>query len=376
MAIPRAKKKKVIRSRTRTGVAAAPTDKGYGATKYYFHNEVDKKDYSSCVKTYVKGNYKKDDAKAIEANPEYKFTMYSHYACIAFWLNSGLEKTEEVVYWEESLKKHLDVLLEKGRGILTEKLLASKDSDKIISLTPQQRLANKISNTIMQDLMDLEDLWMNGEDGDIDLYSLFKKHGLAGSSVAPVRDIIEGWLLDYEDAYLKRCDQAVEGYSHLTKTKLKKRVNLCKEMLSDLDRIKSAARATRAVKVKQPRAADKQISKMKYKKEDPEFKLVSIPPVKIIGSVRLYAFNTKTRTLQEYVTESPKGFEVKGTTILNFDKVSSRSIKLRKPDEVLPIILTKSSTQIRKEWDKLKTKVKIPNGRINSDTILLRVMDK
>lgn len=376
MAIPRAKKKKVIRSRTRSGVAATPTDKGYGTAKYYFHNEVDKKDYSSCIKTYIKGNYDRGDVKAIESNPEYKFTMYSHYACIAFWLNSGLEKTEEVVYWEASLKKHLGELLEKGRDILTEKLLAAKDSDKVISLTPQQRLANKIGNTIMQDLMDLEDSWIEGEDGDIDLYSLFKKHGLAGSSVSPVRSIVENWLLDYEDAYLKRCDQAVEGYSHLTKTKLKKRVNLCKEMLNDLDRIKSAARANRAVKAKQPRAADKQISRIKYKKEDSDFKLVSIPPVKIIGSIRLYAFNTKTRTLHEYVTESPNGFEVKGTTIQNFDKVSSRSVKLRKPDEVLPIILNKSSTQIRKEWDKLKTKVYIPNGRINNDTILLRVMDK
>lgn len=376
MAIPKGKKRKVVRSRSKIGIGAAPIDKGYATTKYYFHIEIDKKDYSTCIKTYVKNNYSKADAKSIEANPEYKFTMFSHYACIAFWLNSGLEKTEEVVYWEASLNKYLNALLVSGRELSNEKLFASKDSDKVVSLSPHQRLANKISETIMQDLLDLEDSWIDGENGSIDLYSLFNKHGLAGSAVAPVRDIVKGWLLDYEDAYLKRCDQAVEGYSHLTKSQLKKRVDLCNEMLGDLDRIKSAARANHAVRAKKPRAADKQISKIRFKKEDTDFKLVSIPPVKIIGSIRLFTFNTKYKVLTEYVTENPKGFEVKGTTLQNFDKVNSRSTKLRKPDMFLPIALTKTIKQIDKEWDKLTTKTTVPNGRINSDTILLRVMDK
>ena len=103
---------------------------------------------------------------------------------------------------------------------------------------------------------------------------------------------------------------------------------------------------------------------------------MSIPPVKIIGSIRLFTFNTKYKVLTEYVTENPKGFEVKGTTLQNFDKVNSRSTKLRKPDMFLPIALTKTIKQIDKEWDKLTTKTTVPNGRINSDTILLRVMDK
>ena len=126
----------------------------------------------------------------------------------------------------------------------------------------------------MQDLLDLEDCWMNGESPSIDLYALFKKHGLAGSSVAPVRSLVSGWLLHYSDAYHKRCEQAVEGYSHLTPKQLKYRVELCDQMLSDLEAIASAARANRAVRSKKPRPADKQVSKVKYKKEDTEFKLV------------------------------------------------------------------------------------------------------
>ena len=376
MAILKSKKKKVVRSRARSGIGAAPTDKGYGATKYYFHNEVDKKECASSIKSYVKNNFTKVDAKAIEANPEYKFTMYSHYGCIAYWLNYGLPVTDEVTYWETSLKKWLGELLESGRVIMAEKTAVVEKATNVIILSPHQRLANKISNTIMQDLLDLEDCWMNGESPSIDLYALFKKHGLAGSSVSPVRSLVSSWLLDYEDALLKRCEQAVEGYSHLTPKQLKNRVEVCEQMLSDLDAIASAARANRAVRSKKPRPADKQVSKVKYKKEDTEFKLVSIPPSKIIGSMRLFLFNTKYKSLTEYVTENAKGFEVKGTTLQNFDPVNSRSTRLRKPHDVLPVVLSKSYTQIKKEFEKLTTKITVPNGRINSETIILRVMDK
>lgn len=376
MAIPKGRKKKVVRRRAKTGVGAAPLDKGFDAVKYYFHNEVDKKEFASCIKTYVKNNFNKNDSKAILCNPEYKFTMHSHYACISFWLNSGLEKCDRVSYWEESLNKFLGTLVESGRELEMERLIAKKDSDKVVSLSPQQRLANKISNTIMQDLLEFEDSWIEGESPSIDLYSLFKKHGLSGSSVSPVRDIVEGWLSDYEDAYHKRCDQAVEGYSYLTRPQLNKRVKQCQEMLADLDRIKSAARASRNVRVKAPRAADKQIAKVQYKKEDSDFKIASIPPIKIVGAMRLYVFNTKYRELTEYVTENAKGFEVSGTSIKNFDKVNSRTIKLRKPQEFLPEILNRTSKQIDKAISGLSTKTKSANGRLNKDTILLRVMDK
>ena len=217
---------------------------------------------------------------------------------------------------------------------------------------------------------------MDGEKTTIDLYNQFKKYGLSNSATIPVREVVEGWLLDYEDALYARCDQAVEGYSHLKKAELKRRVKSCQDMLLDLDRIKSAAKATRKTRVKQPQAADKQVRNVKYKTEDANFKLTSINPVQIIGKIRLYTFNTKTRMLTEYITQAVNGFEISGTSIKNIDQVNSRQIKLRKPDEFLPHVLTKTVRQIDTEWKKLTTKQSVPNGRLNADTILVRVLDK
>jgi hypothetical protein len=87
-------------------------------------------------------------------------------------------------------------------------------------------------------------------------------------------------------------------------------------MLNDCDRIRSAAKATRATRVKQPKSADKQIARVQYKKEDTEYKLVSIPPIKVVGGTRLFTFNTKTRVISEYITQDTKGFEISGTTTL------------------------------------------------------------
>ena len=185
--------------------------------------------------------------------------------------------------------------------------------------------------------------------------------------------MVEGWLLDYEAAFYKRCDQAVEGYSHLNKSELNRRINECHSMINDLAKIKLATKALRKVKIKKVKSADKQVRNLKYKKEDNNFKIVSINPIQIVGSVMLYTFNTKYKVLTQYVTQAGTGFEISGSTIKNFSKEDSRSIKLRKPDEILPIIMSKSQTQINKEWDKLTTKTFKPNGRLNIETILLRV---
>jgi hypothetical protein len=40
------------------------------------------------------------------------------------------------------------------------------------------------------------------------------------------------------------------------------------------------------------------------------------------------------------------------------------------------VFLQKTPKQIDDTWNDLKTKTKLPNGRINKDTILLRVLDK
>ena len=375
--MPLAKRKqKKVPIRRRTGVAGAPIEKGFESVQYYFQNECQRKDAVDQIKTFVKNRFNKNDAKFILANPEWKLVSSYYQAATCFWYNLGLEECERSKYWYDASMKRLSDLVEPGKTLHYEKLQAKQDSDKVVTLSPQQRLQKKISNTIMQDLLELEDKWIDGEKASIDVYGLFRKHGLSGSATLPVRQVVEGWLLDYEDAYHKRCEQAVEGYSHLKRSELNRRIKECQAMLADCDRLKSAAKANRTVRAKKPQSIDKQVAKVKYRKEDPDFKIVSINPATFIGKARLIVFNVKYRRLTEYVTHDPKGFIVSGTTIKNFDKEASRTLTLRKPMEILPQVAKCTPRQFSKLLDGLKTKPAVPNGRINEDTVLLRAENK
>jgi len=371
-------KKKTMRARARTGLAGVPIDKGFNAVKDYFHINVDKKDCINQVKTWVKKNFPQP-SKYILANPEWKFT-YTHHAATAFWYNNDLNKTYESETAAEFLNHLFEKtipLIEEGKVILNDKKKELKEKSNVITLSPQEKLKRKINNTIMQELLELEDQWIDGDDTTINIYDRFKFHGLTNTAISYVKPWIEGWLLDYEDAYHKRCDQAVEGYSHLKRSTLNYRIKACKAMLEDLERIRSATKASRNVKVKGIKAVDKQVAKMQYKKEDNDFKIVSINPIQIPTKTRLYTFNTKSKMVTEYVTDSTNGFEISGSTIKNFTKGLSRTVCLRKPLDFLPSFLTRTPKQIDDLWRlHITTKTKVPNGRINKDTILLRVLDK
>ena len=229
--------------------------------------EADRKELSGITKAYVKQTFSKDDAKAILANPEYNFYMYSLHGAAIYWVKT-LEQELPQSYSRaiERVNEFYTDLIEPGKKILEEKAQADTAASNVVVLTPQQRLFNKIQETVMTDLDDLEDAWIDGEEPEFDMYQTFKKHGLSGSHTAPVLKRLEGWLLDYEDAYHKRCEQAVEGYSHVKRTVLRRRIKLVQDMIADLDRVKASAKATRKTRTPKPRAADKQVAKIKYLK--------------------------------------------------------------------------------------------------------------
>ena len=88
MPIPKKTRKKTVRARARTGAAGAPMENWLGFSSY-FHMEVDKKEFATITKAWVKKNYSKADAKAILANPEWNFTSHSHIAASIVWSDAG-----------------------------------------------------------------------------------------------------------------------------------------------------------------------------------------------------------------------------------------------------------------------------------------------
>ena len=267
--------------------------------------------------------------------------------------------------------------MEEGKGIVGEiKAEKEKKPPKVI-ISPYERTRRKVFDTIIGDWDEMViDKWMDGnydkKEVKFPAYQLFQLHNLKGPAINMFKDYIQ---LEYDlvkDAYDKTCDQAVEAYSHVSKGNKKKMLVLMEGVFDDLERVRTAAKARRTANRK-PRAKEDQVKNLKYLDQDIESKVTSIHPALIPTEGKLWIYNVKTRKLTEFTTSSTKGFEVRGSTLYNFDKDLSRMTTLRKPLDILPQILNKTERQINNLWDGFTTKIGEPTGRINKDTILLRV---
>ena len=102
-------------------------------------------------------------------------------------------------------------------------------------------------------------------------------------------------------------------------------------------------------------------------------KAVSINPVDIIGAQVLWVYNTKTRKLGKYVADEHETLNIKGTTIVGYSTNKSVQKTLRKPEEQIKQFLASSKVELRKYIENIKTTEIKLNGRINQETILLKV---
>lgn len=277
----------------------------------------------------------------------------------------------------DAQKNHIkhDIMVAVGEGAKIKITSPTEvKGDPLPPVSIQDRVRLKVHATILEDIRDVEERWTLGETNvTFDAYTRLKTHELPAMACSYAIPWVQNLVDLYSDAMNKNCDQAVEAYKHLSKVQLKERVKLLNKALDDIKRYQANSKTVRKVRAKKPVAATKQVAKIKFLKESPEFKLVSINPASIVGAMRLFVFNVKTRTLSEYVSSGPNGFAIKGTTLQGWDDNGSRSKKLRKPEDLLPLVLSKTPRQIDNAWKKLTTKDTSPNGRLNEDTILMRI---
>jgi hypothetical protein len=171
----------------------------------------------------------------------------------------------------------------------------------------------------------------------------------------------------------KADEQLKEGYSHRSKKQIKNLIAFYQEIMSACDMLAQEAKVNRAPRKTKAVPKEKLVAKLKYMKSNEPLKLVSINPTDIIGAGELWIFNTKTRKLGKYVAAEFNTLNVKGTTITNFNEFTSIQKTIRKPEEKLKEFKAAGKVQLRKFLDDINATDTKLNGRINEDTILLKV---
>ena len=192
----------------------------------------------------------------------------------------------------------------------------------------------------------------------------------------------KGQLAKMSEYDADQWEQLKEGYAHIKKSDIKKFRTAIEELMAALDFVIDTAKATRKPRKAKPKSATKLVEKLKFMKVDQKYKLASIAPDQVIGASELWVFNVKTRKLGKYVAQNidptgqsrgNSGLSVKGTTIIGFNEQESIQKTLRKPELQLKDFKDAGKVKLRKFLDEIATTDTKLNGRINLDTVLLKV---
>jgi len=189
-----------------------------------------------------------------------------------------------------------------------------------------------------------------------------------------IKDFYGRQLAELQELASGKADrQLVEGYQHRSRKQIKKLIDFLTEIDTACTMLQQEAKA--AKKPRKPKIISKEkiVSKLKYKKTDEPFKLVSVNPIDIIGSKELWVYNTKNRKLGKYVAADYQELGIKGTSITGFNETLSVCKTLRKPAEQLKALAGAGKVVLRKFLDEINAVDTKMNGRINEEIVLLKV---
>lgn len=165
-----------------------------------------------------------------------------------------------------------------------------------------------------------------------------------------------------------------EGYSNFTKPQLKKLVAFCDAVITDAMKIAGEAKVNRKKPKRKQKTPDQLVTKLNFCKEDDTYKLKSVAPRDIIGALQLWVFNVKTRKLGVYHAEDAGGLSVKNSSLLNYSESKSIHKIIRKPEATIPTVMKGGKVVLKNLLGEIASKDSPLSGRINADTILLRVV--
>jgi hypothetical protein len=342
----------------------------YLAKAFSFYNYyLEKPDFLYVLHEYMVSDSQYGSEKASLLTSNYpQDEVYSHVGGLARMATQGAPVQEKV-------RKLIDLLLRKVRPVAASPKKTGPSPIEIARARIPQRSREKVQSLIT-DLEALIDSWTvktTGKIREFDITAALNEINVEKEYHRPIQEWIKNYHDEYWQAYDKSDDQLVEGFSYLSKSALKNRIKALQGMFRQVN---SWAKPTKARKPRKKRvqSADRQVKALSYAAEDKDFKLSSINPVTIPGSQHLYVFNARYKALSVYHSASPEGFAIKGSSMKNYDEALSYTITLRKPEEILTAVNTKTPKQIEKIIEKLTTKKKKANGRINGHCILHRVV--
>ena len=385
-------KKQVIAHRTKTPKDHSPTWEGcetmdadqfmrhFHSAMGYYRLEFSGKDLKPAViKWMTTIGCTKEDIAAFKKTKDNRcnVTMGAIASCLLRGMptvRADFNKGRDTAAW---LRSEIVQIVEQGKDDI--------DEDAVVEVKPivaQPSIQDRVREAAYRMTEEIEDA-LEGFQKDPENFDpkAFKMLNLLkGKEVkAAHARIIKGFysrdLAELEELASGNADEQLrEGYSHRSRKQIKNLITFYQEIMSACDMLAQEAKVNRAPRKTKAVPKEKLVAKLKFMKTNEPLKLVSINPTDIIGCGELWIFNTKTRKLGKYVAAEFQTLGVKGTTITGFDEFKSIQKTIRKPEEKLKEFKAAGKVQLRKFLEDINATDTKMNGRINEETILLKVV--
>lgn len=384
------KKKAVRATRRTTGMKAIPTD-SWNSAKLYTHYEVESREWGTVVKDWIKKNLDRKSAAAINRLPDWRISSFSHWATVAQLRETKPELIPE--NYNIKFNQWIDSLIVDGSVVAEEKKSEETVKKNVYVPSIQERIHEQAQEASQAIEEWLEGYLVNPSNFDprgFDFAGHFAKYKVTQAHARKIKKYYSDWIDEARvvvnmptPAEIKKIKdereadlvaQIREGYAHVKKADAKRWLEGLENLMSALDMVIDSAKATRKTRVKKAPSKEKMIAKVQYKDKDDRYQVVSINPIELIDATEVWVFNTKTRKLGKYVAAEHATIKVKGTTLQFYDEGLSVQKTLRKPEETLKEFKKAGKVALRKFLDDINSvEIKL-NGRLNSDTVILKAV--
>lgn len=246
-----------------------------------------------------------------------------------------------------------------------------------VSVQPRVSIQESIQNKVTAYLGELDavvDSLVTSEISEFNLLADLKARQLPQQCGAAIEEWTKGQLREFIEVYQTKDAQVKEGYSNIDRKVLKNLIKVLGSFIEAVEKYYDFKKANRKPREKKVRLPSVQVKGLKYKNKDDELGIESVSATEIVGAMQVWCFNTKTRKLTLYKTDSASGIQVKGTSLQNYDPDMSLQKTLRKPAEQLKQLLSAGKIHLRKYMDTIKAASQKPSGRINADTLIVKAV--
>ena len=323
------------------------------------------KDSQKAMLDYVTKNHKKH-LPAVKAASS---GMVATYGNLARMIMNGCSDLSVIAKVDAYVFK----LSEEGKKSLSVKkeLVQAKAAGRVVSI--QERVNDQVREYLGEIEGEVDEFVLNKcKKSSFNLYNWLQAREVKGVHTRKIKAFYKDIYSELREVIAGTDEQLNEGYAFLTKAKQKKYAQFIAKLISDSDEWINNCNSKRKTRKRKVKTPGELVSKLKYKASDDTYKITSIDPVDILDASQVWVFDTKTRFLYKYISDV--GIAVKGTTLKEWNEDQSFKKKIRKPDLILPDVVSGGKVKLRKLMDEIKAKETKVTGRVNGEMVIVRVV--